>query len=178
MEGSTVSEETGADSGAEAAAESSEESKGEQPSEGLENALRRLKDENKGLKAKIGSFEAAAEKQRQESMTEQERAVEEARKEGYTKAMQEQAESVTKAKVVAAAAAAGYSDPADAPGLLGKQITELGDDEQIAEAVGKLAEGKPYLLKQKQRPEFEQGQQGKSQPSEADWLRKTMRGGR
>jgi len=170
---------TGADTGAEDAQESSveENAGGDETGEsgaGLENALRRLKDENKGLKSRLSSFEAQVEEDRKASMTDHEKALEEARLAGFQEATDSQRVEVLQAKVVAAAAAAGYADPADAPGLLGKGLSELGDDKAINSAVESLAEKKPYLLAAREKPpEFEQGQQGKTR-TDGDWLRRTM----
>ena len=126
----------------------------------------------KELKAQLAKMESESEKRRMESLSEAERAIEEARKSGYESALAEMKADVTKSKVTAAAAAAGFADPADAGGFL--DIAALESDADVKAAIDALAKAKPYLLKRTQ-VNLEQGPQGgdpKQSPS--DWLRKAM----
>jgi hypothetical protein len=80
---------------------------------------------------------------------------------------------VTKASVVAAAAAAGFADAKDAVNLVG-DLAELTDEVAIDKAVKQLADAKPYLLA-RQVPQLEQGPQGKGDPAlVGDWLREVV----
>ena len=95
-------------------------------------------------------------------------------KEAADRVRAEMAADVTRANVVAAAATAGFSDPADAATLI--SIDGLDDEAKIKEAVEKLAKAKPYLLAKKSQP-IPAGQQGASAPPEqttGSWLRSTL----
>lgn len=126
----------------------------------------------KELKAQLAKMESESEKKRLESLSEADRKVEEARKEGYESALAAMKTDVTKSKVTAAAAAAGFADPADASGFL--DVAALDTDADVKSAIEALAKAKPYLLKRTQ-VSLEQGPQGNDpKQSPSDWLRKAM----
>lgn len=123
----------------------------------------------KELKQQLDQFSKAAEEQRLSALSEQERAIEEARKSGFDEAMSSVKADLVKSKVTAAAASAGFADPGDAASFMDVAAIETDDD--IAQAVADLAKAKPYLLKRTSVP-LEQGQQGQPMSSTpSDWLR-------
>ena len=127
----------------------------------------------KELKAQVAKMMKESEKTRMESLSEVERAVEEARKAGYESAVGELRGDLNRSKITAAAASAGFADPADAAGFL--PVAELDSDDAVAAAVAELAKAKPYLLKRTAAP-LEQGVQGKdTPPSATDWIRGVMK---
>ena len=161
-----------------------ENTAGEQPGEqqepsendGLIKALHAERQTVKELKAELAKLSKAQEKARLESLSETERAIEEAKKAGFEEAMNSVKAEMTRSKVTAAAAAAGFADPADASGFL--NVEDLQTDEDVAKAVADLAKAKPYLLKRAAQP-LEQGQQGKEKSgSPNDWLRGALGAGR
>lgn len=137
--------------------------------ESATKALIAQRREIKELKATLAKITKQSEAQRLESMSEAERAVEEAKKAGYDEAMSSVRRDLTTAKVTAAAAKAGFADPGDAAGFLA--LDDLDGDDAIAAAVDALVKAKPYLLA-KRTPPIEQGQQGKpGEQAPTDWLR-------
>lgn len=123
----------------------------------------------KELKQQLDQFSKAAEEKRLSALSEQERAIEEARKAGFEDAMSSVRGDLVKSKVTAAAAAAGFADPADAASFM--DVAGIETDEDIAQAVADLAKAKPYLLKRTSVP-LEQGQQGQGMSSTpSDWPR-------
>lgn len=148
----------------------------EQPEQGKESSLAKAlhaeRQTIKELKAQLHEMRQSQEKARMESMSEAERAVEEAKKAGYEEAMASVKADLTRSKVTAAAAAAGFADPADASGFL--NVAELDSDDDVAKAVADLAKSKPYLLKRAAQS-LEQGQQGKSRTDNPnEWLRSAL----
>ena len=116
----------------------------------------------------------ATEKARLEAMSEQERAIEEARQEGYQKALEEQRGVVLRTQVTAAALASNFADPEDALRYL--DVASLTDEAAVKKAVDKLATDKPYLLKQgPATPSLEQGPRGSKPPGGGDWLGDAIR---
>ena len=151
------------------ATETNETNEGDNP---LLKALHSERSTVKELKAQIAKMESESEKKRMESLSEAERAIEEARKAGYESALAEMKADVTRSKVTAAAAAAGFADPADASGFL--NVAELDTDADVKAAIEALAKAKPYLIKRAQVT-LEQGPQGTDpKQSPSDWLRKAM----
>ena len=135
----------------------------------LAKALHAERQTIKELKKELHELRAAQDKIKMESLSEAERAVAEAKKAGYDEAMASVRADLTKSKITAAAAAAGFADPGDASGFL--DIAALESDDEISKAVADLAKAKPYLLKRAAQS-LEQGQQGKSKSSDPnDWLR-------
>lgn len=155
-----------------------EQPAGEEP-EGDAKLLKALHAERatiKELKAQLAAISKQQEEQRLASLSETERAIEEARKAGYEAALGEYRGEMLKSKVTAAAAAAGFADPGDAVGFL--NVAELEDEASISAAIGELAKAKPYLLKRTHVP-LEQGQQGKAAvggKTPSDWLRAALTG--
>jgi hypothetical protein len=138
----------------------------------LNQALHAERQNSKTLKAALTKKERDAETQRVASLTEAEQAVEKARKEGRDEAIAELKGDLTRSRVTAAAAAAGFADPADAAGFL--DLSGLDTEDDVAAAVAALAKLKPYLLKRTQAS-LEQGPKGKeSSATPADWLREVM----
>lgn len=138
----------------------------------LNMSLHLERQQQKKLKAQIDELTKAQEKVRMESLSEAERAIEEAKRAGYEEAMASVKADLTKSKVTAAAAAAGFADPGDASGFL--DVASLDSDDEITKAVADLAKNKPYLLKRTAQA-LEQGQQGKSKSdSPNDWLRSAL----
>lgn len=136
-------------------------------------ALKTLREQVKGHEA---ATRKAEQKARLEAMSEQERAVEEARQAGYEEALLAQREVVTRTLVTAAATAANFADPADALRYLDPK--ELEDEAAVAKAVTKLAADKAYLLKPSpQGPMLEQGPRGSGKPDaeSGDWLGAAIR---
>ncbi len=135
----------------------------------LMKALHSERASNKELKAQLAQLAKASEEARLASLSDQDRIVEEARNAGYEKAVGELRADVTRSKVTAAAAAAGFADPGDAAGFL--SIGSLDSDESVTDAVAELAKSKPYLLK-RSTVALEQGVQQKgSAASASDWVR-------
>lgn len=160
------------------AGEVNEQAEGEQQDGGnekessLAKALHAERQTIKELKAQLHQMKAEQDKIKLESLSEAERAVEEAKRAGYEEAMASVKADLTKSKVTAAAAAAGFADPGDASGFL--DVASLDSDDEITKAVADLAKNKPYLLKRTAQA-LEQGQQGKSKSdSPNDWLRSAL----
>ncbi|WP_431800335.1 hypothetical protein [Microbacterium kunmingense] len=89
-----------------------------------------------------------------EKKTPSEKAIEEAtqRAAGETAAKYERRIATTEVKAIAAGA--GFLDPADALAVLGDEIPKSGDDidvDELKKRVEKLAQDKPYLVKEQSR---------------------------
>jgi Arc/MetJ family transcription regulator len=151
-------------------AEQTEQENGKESS--LAKALHAERQTIKELKAQLHELRQQQDKIKLESLSEAERAVEEAKRAGYEEAMQAVKADLTRSKVTAAAAAAGFADPGDASGFL--DVSSLDGDDDIVKAVADLAKNKPYLLKRTAQS-LEQGQQSKSKAdSPNDWLRSAL----
>lgn len=158
--------------------EQGEQGDGEQQDSGSEKesslakALHAERQTIKELKAQLHELRQQQDKIKLESLSEAERAVEEAKRAGYEEAMASVKADLTRSKVTAAAAAAGFADPGDASGFL--DVAALDGDDDITKAVADLAKAKPYLLKRTAQS-LEQGQQGRSKTdSPNDWLRSAL----
>lgn len=129
------------------------------------------------LRSTVREMEKAQQAARLEAMPETERAVEAAREEGKALAMAEYRTAMARAQVTAAAAAAGFADPADASGFL--HLSALESEDEVRAAVEELAKAKPYLLRKTAPPPIEQGPKG-SGPARSgnDWLRGALGGAR
>lgn len=137
----------------------------------LARALHAERQTIKELKQQIAAVTASQEEARLASLTEQERAIEEARNAGRSEAMAEVRRDLVKAQVTAAAAAAGFADPGDAAGFL--TLDDLDSEDAIKDAVTGLAQAKPYLLRKAAPQPLEQGPRGGT-VTEADpnqWIR-------
>lgn len=117
------------------------------------------------LKAKAEAHDKALE----DAKTEQEKAVDAARKEGEAAANQRANARLVSAEIRALAAAAGFRDPADATAHVDAASVQVGDDGQVdaaslKAALDELAKAKPYLLKEtRPRPVLAQGSSGGSE---------------
>lgn len=116
-------------------------------------ALDRMKADRKAAEARAKAAEAELEKLRNASKTEQERAVDAARKEGASEAAQKANERLIRAETKAIAATAKFHDPGDVIAQLGSQLADIEvDDEGEVDAkalkalVDRLAKDKPYLV--------------------------------
>lgn len=139
--------------------------------------------ENKGLRDRLKETQAELEELRKAAMSEQERAIEEAKAVAVS-----EVESKYKAKLlemsVRAAATGVLADPEDAWRLIDFEEVDPDDAKTISEAIAGLVEAKPYLAavsQQRQRPSIDQGPQG-SPPPPMDggnaWFRQQVRGRR
>ena len=94
-------------------------------------------------------------------MSDQERALAEAREAGKTEALGQYKSSLARASVTSAAAVAGFNDPADAAAHLDLSGLDPDDSDGIKAAVAELATKKPYLVKKtSSTPKIPTGQQG------------------
>lgn len=136
----------------------------------LVNTVKTLREQIKTHEAAQRKATEEAERERLESLSEQERAIEEARKSGYEAALAEQREVLIRTQVMAAATAANFADPNDAAIYL--PLDSLADEAAVKKAVAKLAEDKPYLLRPTAPgPKLEQGPRGTGPASSSeDWL--------
>jgi hypothetical protein len=123
------------------------------------------------------TLEQQQRKQKIESLPDDERALEQARKEARDEARRELAREVAGSRVEAAAAAAGFTDPADA--LAHVDLDGISTSADAKAAVDKLASSKPYLVKRVSAP-LPQGPQGDGAPADDPnaWLRRALGGAR
>lgn len=163
------------DTTADTSVEEPVEQQQDDPAEPLKKALHSERQTVKELKQQLAALSKQQEEQRLASMSEQERAIEEAKAAGRAEAMAQVQRDLTRAQVTAAAAAAGFADPADASGFL--PLDDLADEQAVKDAVAQLAQTKPYLLKKAAPASIPQGPQGgqisKSDPNE--WIRGMFR---
>lgn len=136
----------------------------------LLTTLSTLREQVKSHETAKRKSDAEAEKARVAALTEQEQALEAARKEGYEKATSEQRGLLLRTQVLAAATGAQFADPEDAVRYL--DLDALTDEASVKAAVTELAKTKAYLLKAPGRPPIEQGPQSGRQQSASggDWL--------
>jgi hypothetical protein len=119
----------------------------------IESRLARERDKYKGfddLKSKAEKWDQLED----EKKTPSEKAIEEARAQasGETAAKYERRLASTEVKSIAASA--GFVDPGDALAVLGDELPKKGDDldtDELKKLVDKLAQDKPYLLKEQSR---------------------------
>lgn len=126
----------------------------------LGDAGKRALDEERAARKdadrKLKAAEAALEKIKAASMTEQERAVAEAKAQARAEVLEEANERLLRSEI-RAAAAGKLTDPDDAPALLGDLGRFLADDGEIntkaiKSAIGELVKSKPYLAVAGSRP--------------------------
>lgn len=120
------------------------------------NALDRMKAERTAAKAETAALRAELDEYRQQSMTDQEKAIAAAREEGAASVTSKVNERILIAEI-RAAAAGKLADPADGVLLLDpKQFTILPDGTvdtaEIATAIEALLKAKPYLASSKPPP--------------------------
>jgi hypothetical protein len=103
--------------------------------------------------AKAAGLQAELDALKGQTQTEQEKAIEAARKEARTQVLGEVGRSLVSSAIEAAASAAKFFDPADAAALLSTRVSEvpvsdLGvvDKAKVTELVKALAESKPHLV--------------------------------
>lgn len=116
-------------------------------------ALDRMKADKKAAEARAKAAEAELDKLRNASKSEQEKAIDAARKEGESEATTRANDRLVRAEAKVLAATAKFRDPSDVIAQLGGQLKEIevdGDGEVDAKAlkalVDKLAKDKPYLI--------------------------------
>lgn len=137
--------------------------------------------ENKGLRDRLKAAEAELEELRKSQLSEQERAIEEARSEAAAEVEAKYRTKLLEASVRAVATGV-LADPEDAWRLIDFEDTDPDDTKSISDAVAALVESKPYLAVQQQRPRqsIDQGPQG-NPPTQATgdtWLRQQFNGRR
>lgn len=143
--------------------------------------------ENKGLRDRLKGTEEELAELRKQAMSEQERAIEEAKQEARQEVETEYRAKLFEMKVRARAANV-LNDPDDAFRLIDFVDVDLDDDDAIDDAIKLLVDEKPYLARQEQpspepnrrnRLSIDQGPQGggSSHPSGNDWIR-TVTGNR
>jgi hypothetical protein len=110
--------------------------------------FRTVTSENKELRNQLDELSKWKEEQEQAALTELER-----ERNGREKAEQEASEAVARANTLerstwirSAAAAAGFTDPEDAVGLIG--TSDIDDADLAAKQVAALADKKPHLISQ------------------------------
>lgn len=132
------------------------------------------KRENKSLRDRATAAEAELEELRKAQMSEQEKALDEARKEGYEKAEAFYKTELAKARVTSLAAG-HFADPNDALMYLDLDELDLDDDKAIVKALEEVLKAKPYLsAKNGGRKSIDQGPQGGAGgegQSASDWMR-------
>jgi hypothetical protein len=133
--------------------------------------------ENKSLRDRLKASEEALDGERKKSMSEQERAIEEAKQ-----AVREEVESEFRSKLLAAAvngrAAALLADPDDAWRLIDFEDIDPEDTKAIDAEIKELLKAKPYLAKAAlpEHQSIDQGPQGEL-PANKDannWLRSNL----
>lgn len=133
---------------------------GETKPEDLGDAGKKAIDEERKARraAEKAAKDAQAEldKLRQESMSEQEKAIAQARAEAKTEVLKDANQRVLRSEIKAAAGGK-LADPADAVGLLGDLDRFVGDDGEvdskaISSAIDELIKSKPYLAANGSRP--------------------------
>lgn len=117
--------------------------------EGGKRALIAEREQRKAADAKAAKLESELEKFRQQSMTEQEKAIEKAKADGRNEAAQELGLRLAESEV-RVVAANKLNDPQDAVNMLGELdrfLTKDGtvDNKAIASAIDALIAAKPYL---------------------------------
>ncbi len=153
----------------------------------LGDAGKRALAEERSARAAAEKKAKAAEKEladlRKTTMTDQEKAVADAKAEGRGEAFKEANSRVLRSEI-RAAAAGKLADPSDAPALLGELDRFLADDGEIdskaiTSAIDALVKAKPYLAPAGSKPGRLPG--GGAKPSEGvsmdDWLRGAARKG-
>lgn len=133
-------------------------------SDGLGDAGKAAIQKEREAAAEAGRLKAAAEAKALElqaeldalkgaTQTEQEKAIEAARKEARAQVLGEVGRSLVSSAIEAAASTAKFFDPADAAALLSTRVAEVAVSEQgvvdkakVADLVKELAESKPHLV--------------------------------
>lgn len=140
---------------------------------GLEKALAAERKERKALEAEVKKMRAAQEEAARANLPEQERLLAEAKAAGYAEAEEKFNRQLFEARVVGAANAMQFHDPALAANLLDIEVTAT--EAEVAEALAALADARPYLVKAQAAPVAQPVAQGfRGGPtieSPDDWLR-------
>jgi hypothetical protein len=116
-------------------------------------AIDRMKADRNAARAELKQTQSELEKLRNASKTEQEKAIDAARKEGESAASQRANARIVRAEVKALAATAKFRDPGDVLAQLGDKLNDItvDDDGDVDETALKalvdgLAKSKPYLI--------------------------------
>ena len=122
--------------------------------------------------------EKALEEYQQQTMTEQEKAIEQAKKEA-TEEVDARYQVLLKTERLRARASGKVNDPDDAIRLLDLDAIDLDDTEGMDVAIAALLKAKPYLAAKYTVPQIDQGPQGKELEPKEDantWLRRAVTG--
>lgn len=116
-------------------------------------AIDRMKAERNAATKRAAAAEAELEKLRTAGLSEQERAVSAARKEGETEATKRANDRIVRSEAKVLAATAKFRDPGDVIAQLGTQLADITvdddgevDQKALKKLVDDLATAKPYLL--------------------------------
>ena len=137
-----------------------------------------LRKESSGYRSRAKEAEDELEEFRKSQMSEQEKAIDDARKEGAEQAADHYKPLLAQERVKAQASGE-FTDPDDAIRYLDLDKIDLDDDYAIGEALTELLKDKPYLAaKGRTQGSIDQGPRGK--PVEAktgsDWVRQIAKG--
>ena len=118
--------------------------------EGYDKALKVEREARKELERKLSNFEAAEKEREQErikaSMSDQERAIVEAKESARAEVKSEYEGKIIRARVEAKAAAMNFHDPELTLSLLGDVPADVSDDDLVS-ALEQVGKDRPYLLK-------------------------------
>ncbi len=152
----------------------------------LKSQFDKKKAENVSLRNRATTAEQRAEtaeralaEHQQKTMTEQEKAIEAAKKEA-TEEVDARYQVLLKTERLRARASGKVNDPDDAIRLLNLDAIDLDDTEGMDAAIAELIKQKPYLAAKYTVPTIDQGPQGKDPIPKEDansWLRRAIGGG-
>jgi hypothetical protein len=135
-----------------------------------EKALSSERESRKALEVEVKKLRAEMEKAKLAELPEQERILAEAKAAGYAEAEERFNKQLFDARVVGAATAKNFHDPALALSLL--DLPVAAPEGEISTALDVLAAERPYLVKQQApAPAIAQGVMGDGPVSADDWLR-------
>lgn len=136
--------------------------------------------EAKALRERLKAAEAEAERLRKEAMSEQERAIAEAREEAAAEIRAEY-EAKLLERSVRAIASTRLNDPEDAWRLIDFEDVDAEDEKAIEKAIDDLVKAKPYLARKRGGNGIDQGPHGSTPAGGSggnDWLRSVTSGRR
>lgn len=139
-----------------------------------------LRKENAKWRTQFREVETELDEIKKAQMSEQEKAIEEAKTQARQEVEAQYKERLAREKVKAQAAGE-FNDPEDALRYLDLDELDIDDDYAIGEALLKILEEKPYLAKtEPKRRSIDQGPQGRTvdPKSSEDWVRGALRPGR
>lgn len=143
--------------------------------EGYEKALKIERESRKDLERKLREFESAEQDRVKAAMTDQERAILEAKESARAEVTSEFEVKVLRARVEAKAAGMNFHDPDLIVSLLGDVPADATDDDLVA-ALEQIGKDRPYLVKTA-IPKMDMGprtgadQQSLGSNSGEDWFR-------